>query len=73
MNGIRILAIVLIVVGALGLAYGSFSYSKNEKVVDIGSLELSAKKTETVNIPMWAGIGTLILGGVMLTMGGKKD
>ena len=55
MNPIKLVAIVLIVAGVLGLAYGSFSYTKDTTVVKLGPLEVSAKQKETVNVPIWAG------------------
>lgn len=72
MNPIKILAIVLIVAGALGLAYGGFSYTKDTTVVKLGPLEISAKQKETVNVPMWAGIGAIVVGGLLLVLGGRK-
>ena len=68
MNGIKILAIALIVGGVLGLVYGSFTYTKETHEAKLGSLELSVKDKETVNIPIWAGVGAIVVGGVMLFM-----
>ena len=73
MNSIKIVALALIVAGILGLAYGGFSYTKDTTVVKIGTFEISAKEKETVNIPLWAGIGAIVVGGLLLVMGGKKD
>ena len=72
MNSIKIVALALIVAGILGLVYGGFSYTKDTTVVKIGTFEISAKEKETVNIPLWAGIGTIVVGGLLLVMGGKK-
>jgi hypothetical protein len=72
MNPIRLVAIVLIVAGALGLAYGSFSYTKDTTVVKLGPLELQAKQKETVNVPIWAGVGAIVVGGLLLVLGGKR-
>ncbi|MDO8652774.1 MAG: hypothetical protein Q7R66_11340 [Undibacterium sp.] len=72
MNSIKIVAIVLIVAGALGLLYGGFSYTKDTTAVKLGPLELSVKETETVNVPVWAGIGAILVGGFLLVMGNKK-
>jgi TRAP-type C4-dicarboxylate transport system permease small subunit len=68
MNAIKIAAIVLIVAGILGLAYGGFSYTKDTHDAKIGSLELSVKDTERVNIPVWAGVAAIVIGGVLLVM-----
>ena len=72
MNPVKLVAIALIVVGALGLAYGGFSYTKDTTVVKFGPLELSAKEKQTVNVPMWAGIGAIVVGGLILVLAGKK-
>ena len=73
MDSVRIAAIVLIVAGALGLAYGSFSYTKETHRATLGPLELSVKDKETVNVPVWAGVGAIVLGGVLLLAGGRKS
>ncbi len=57
MNAIKILAIVLIVAGVLGLVYGSFSYTKSTHEAKLGPIELSVKDKQTVNVPVWAGVG----------------
>ena len=66
MNPIRMLAIVLIVAGGLGLAYGGFTYTKETHQAKLGPIELTVKDTETVNIPVWAGVGALVVGMVLL-------
>lgn len=72
MNPIRLFAVVLIVAGALGLIYGGFSYTKQTTVIKLGPIELSAKEKETVNVPIWAGIGTMVAGVLLLTFASKK-
>jgi hypothetical protein len=72
MNSIKLVAVALIVAGVLGLAYGGFSYTKDTTVVKLGPLEISAKEKERVNVPMWAGIGAIVVGGLLLVIGGKK-
>jgi len=72
MDATRLLAIVLIVAGALGLAYGSFSYTKETHETKLGPIEFSVKDKETVNIPMWAGIGAIVIGGFLLTVRAKS-
>jgi hypothetical protein len=66
MNAVKMLAIVLIVAGALGLVYGSFTYTKETHQAKLGPIELSVKDKETVNIPVWAGVGALVAGAVLL-------
>jgi len=72
MNSTRIIAIALLVAGTLGLAYGGFSYTKDTTALKLGPLELSVKEKETVNIPIWAGVGAIVAGGLLLLLGSKK-
>jgi hypothetical protein len=67
----RLIAIILIVLGILATVYGGFSYTKDTTVAKVGPIELTAKKQETVNIPLWAGIGTIVIGAVLLVTGKK--
>ena len=73
MNAVKLAAIVLIAAGVLGLAYGSFSYTKDTHEAKLGPIELSVKEKETVNIPVWAGVGAIVIGGGLLLVGGKKS
>jgi hypothetical protein len=66
-------AIALIVVGCLGLVYGSFSYTKNTQEAKLGPIELSVKEKQTVNVPVWGSIGAILIGGVLLIAGGRKN
>lgn len=72
MNPTRLLGIVLVVAGLLGLAYGGFSYTKDTTALKVGPVELSVKQRETVNVPLWAGIGAVAVGVVLLLVGGRK-
>ena len=64
---------MLTAAGILGLVYGSFRYTKETHDAKLGPLELSVKDKETVNIPVWAGVGAIVLGGGLLLVGGKKS
>ena len=66
MNAMKMLAIVLIVAGALGLVYGGFTYTKDTHVAKVGPIEMSIKDKETVNIPIWAGLGAIVAGVALL-------
>jgi hypothetical protein len=72
MSSTKIIAIVLILAGALGLAYGKFTYTKETHDAKVGPIELSVKDKETVNIPMWAGIGAIVVGAGLLLAGGRR-
>lgn len=73
MNTVKITAIVLIAAGVLGLVYGGFSYTKRTQEAKIGTLELVSNDKHTVNIPVWAGVGAIVLGGALLLYGSKKS
>jgi drug/metabolite transporter (DMT)-like permease len=73
MNTTRIAAIVLIVAGVLALAYGGFSYNKESVGAKLGPIELKVTEKKTVNVPMWAGVGAIVAGGVLLVLGGRKS
>lgn len=66
MNAVKMLAIALIVAGGLGLAYGSFTYTKETHQAKLGPIELSIKDKETINIPVWAGVGAIVAGVILL-------
>ena len=72
MNPVKVIAIVLIVGGLLGLVYGGFSYTKDTTVVKLGPLDVSAKERQTVNVPMWTGVGAIVVGGLLLVFAGKR-
>lgn len=72
MSTTKIVGVLLIVAGTLGLIYGGFSYTKEKHDVKLGPLEFSVVEKEKVNIPVWAGAGAIAIGVVLLLMGGKK-
>ncbi len=65
--------VVLIAAGVLGLVYGSFSYTKETQEVKLGPLELSMKEKQTVNVPVWAGVGAIVVGGALLLLASKQS
>ena len=62
----KMLAIGLLVAGALGLAYGGFSYTRETHEADIGPLSVSVEDNDYVNVPVWASFGALLVGAVLL-------
>jgi hypothetical protein len=72
MGATKIVAILLIVVGAASLAMGGFSYTKDQTVLKVGSLEVQAKEKEQVNLPVWLGVGAIAIGGLLLVFGGRR-
>lgn len=66
MNAVKMLAIVLIAAGVLGLVYGGFTYTRETHEARLGPIELSIKDKETVNVPVWAGVGAIMAGMALL-------
>ncbi len=72
MSAIRLAAIVAIVLGALGLVYGGFSYTKENTAAKVGPIELKVEEKQSVNVPVWAGIGAIVAGGLVLVGTARK-
>ena len=66
-----IVGIILIAIGIIALAYGGFSYTKREKIIDAGPLQVSADREKTVPFPPILG-GICLIGGIVLVLVGNK-
>jgi uncharacterized membrane protein YdcZ (DUF606 family) len=71
MNATRITAILLIVAGTMGLIYGGFNYTSDVHRADVGPLHMSVAEKEYFNIPVWAGVAFILVGGVLLVVRNK--
>lgn len=69
---VKLIGIVLIVAGALGLGYRSFTYTKETHQAKLGPIQLSVNDTETVDVPVWLGVGAIVVGGLLLLVGGGR-
>jgi TRAP-type C4-dicarboxylate transport system permease small subunit len=69
MGPLKLIAVLLIIGGAVGLAYGGFSYTKNTHEVKVGPVDLSLKEKKTIDVPVWAGIAAIVVGGALLLVG----
>lgn len=72
MGLLKLAAIALIALGIIGLVYGNISYTKEVQTTKVGPLELSIKDKETINIPIWAGVGSILVGSMLLLIGRRK-
>ena len=72
MNGLKIMAILLIAAGIGVLMYGKFSYTRETHDIKLGPLEVSVAEKQTVNIPVWAGVAAIVAGGGLLVYASKK-
>ena len=68
MNPTKMIGIVLIAAGSLGLAFGGFSYTKETTGVKLGPIELKVQEKETVNIPLIVSVGAIMIGCVLLVI-----
>ncbi|MBA3386386.1 MAG: DUF3185 domain-containing protein [Verrucomicrobiota bacterium] len=66
-----IIGFILIVIGIIALAYGGFSYTKRERVIDAGPLQVSADREKTVPFPPILG-GICLVGGIVLVLAGNR-
>jgi uncharacterized membrane protein YidH (DUF202 family) len=71
MKPVGIVGILLIVIGIIALAYGGFTYTKREKVIDAGPLQVSADREKTFPLPPILG-GLCLVGGVVLLLASNK-
>ena len=71
MSPVKIVAVLLIVGGILGLVYGGFSYTKEKHEAHVGPIELSVEEKERVNVPLWAGVGAIVVGAGLLLVRSK--
>ena len=68
MNAFKVLGIALLAAGTLALVYGGFTYTKETHETRIGPLELVVKDRGRVDIPVWAGVGAIAVGAVLLLL-----
>lgn len=68
----RMAGIVLIVIGVLALIYGGFSYTREKGDAKIGPVEIEVTEKERVNVPVWAGVGAIAVGGLLLARRGSS-
>ena len=72
MNPAKLIAIVFIVAGSLGLAYGGFSYTRETTSAKLGPIELKVQQKETVNVPLIISAGAIAIGVLLLVTVGRK-
>jgi uncharacterized membrane protein YidH (DUF202 family) len=66
MKPAKLIGIILIAAGCLGLIYGGFSYTKESTAIKLGSMELKVQEKERVNVPLLVSVGVVVVGGLLL-------
>ncbi len=72
MNAAKIVAIVLIAVGVIGLTYGGLTYTKDRQEISLGSMSMTVSDKRTIPIPLWAGVAAIVLGAGLLLAPASK-
>lgn len=71
MSTLKLIGVILIAGGVLALVYGGFTYTRETRDVSIGSVELSIDDNRRVNVPVWAGVVLIVVGGGLLLGAGR--
>jgi hypothetical protein len=69
---VKLIGVLLVVAGVLGLVYGGFSVTRDRHDVKLGPIERSVKQKEQVEVPVWAGVGAIAAGVLLLLVGGRR-
>ena len=72
MQATKLVGILLIIAGTLGLVYGGFSYTEESTAAKIGTLEIEVDQEKEFKVPMWAGVGSIVVGALLLLAGGRR-
>ena len=72
MSAVKIVAVLLILGGILALVYGGFTYTKETHDAKLGPLEFSIAEKERVNVPVWAGVGAIVVGAALLLVRSRR-
>ena len=66
MTPLKLVGILLLIAGTLALVYGGFTYTSDVHRAEVGPLSMTVKEKDRVNVPIWAGVGILAVGGLLL-------
>jgi hypothetical protein len=72
MNKVKGVAVLLIAAGVFGLTYGGFTYTKETHEAEFGPLSLTMKDQRRVTVPVWAGVGAIVIGTGLLLLPPKR-
>jgi TRAP-type C4-dicarboxylate transport system permease small subunit len=72
MQVIKVVAIVLIAAGILALVYGGFTYTQATHQASLGPINISVQDNRTVDVPVWAGVAAIVIGGGLLLAAARK-
>lgn len=72
MKPLAIIGVVLIILGIAGLVMGRFTYTTEEKVIDLGPLQATAEKEHSIAVPDIAAIAAIVAGGFLVFVGRRR-
>jgi hypothetical protein len=70
MNAAKVVGLLLVIVGVIALLYSGVTYTRREKIVDLGPVQIEKKTTERIPIPPIVG-GLALLGGIVLVLSSR--
>ncbi len=73
MSAGKLIGVLMIVLGALALIYGGFSYTRSTHAAAVGPVQLTVQHRHNVAVPVWAGIIVLVLGGVVIALDARRS
>ncbi|MBK9361938.1 MAG: hypothetical protein IPM99_12765 [Rubrivivax sp.] len=68
----RMIGIIVLVLGLASLAWGGFSYTRDTTALKLGPVEVNVAERRQVDIPLWAGVGLSVVGGLLVAFGGRR-
>ncbi|MBU1101925.1 MAG: hypothetical protein KKA84_16115 [Bacteroidetes bacterium] len=68
----KIIGLIIVVIGLLMTLYTGFEYVTREKIIDLGSVEITAEKEHSANWSPYIGLGVIVIGGIIFLNGKKK-
>lgn len=68
----RLIGIIVLVLGIASLAWGGFSYTRDTTALKLGPVEVNVAERRQVDIPLWAGVGLSVVGGLLVALGGRR-
>ncbi|MDX1632579.1 MAG: hypothetical protein R3234_11990 [Thermoanaerobaculia bacterium] len=69
----KLIGVAILVLGVLALVYGGFTYTEDRHELEVGPVDLAVEEKEQVNVPVWAGVAAVVVGGVLLAIPERRS